>query len=147
MQSLARAADIEGLSLSVDATIGIAKEGNVAMHLPSVMRRFASLQPDDVLPYAPSFGLPSLRTKWREHIQAANPSLAGRAISLPVVTGGVTHGLSLVADLFVNPGDTVAVPDQVWGNYNMVFKVRREARYSLRALTKSAISTSSDWRL
>jgi aspartate/methionine/tyrosine aminotransferase len=98
------------------------------MHLPSVMRRFASLTPDDALPYAPSFGLQALRTKWLDHLQAVNPSLAGRAISLPVVTGGVTHGLSLVADLFVNAGDTVLIPDQVWGNYNMIFKVRREAR-------------------
>lgn len=111
-----------------NATIGIAKESGVAMHLPSVMRQFASLSPDDALPYAPSFGLPGLRAKWQEHIKTANPSLAGKSISLPVVTSGVTHGLSLVADLFTNAGDTVLIPDQVWGNYNMVFKVRRDAR-------------------
>lgn len=125
---LTQSAEAKQKANRYNATIGIAREGNGAMHLPSVMRRFASLTPDDVLPYAPSFGLPTLRTKWREHIQAVNPSLAGQAISLPVVTSGVTHGLSLVADLFVNAGDTVLIPDQVWGNYNMVFKVRREAR-------------------
>lgn len=125
---LTQSAEAKQKASRYNATIGIAREGNVAMHLPSVMRRFASLPPDDVLPYAPSFGLPALRTKWRDHIQAVNPSLAGQAISLPVVTSGVTHGLSLVADLFVDAGDTVLIPDQVWGNYNMVFKVRREAR-------------------
>lgn len=125
---LTQSAEAKQKANRYNATIGIAREGNVAMHLPSVMRRFASLAPDDALPYAPSFGLPALRAKWREHIQAVNPSLAGKAYSLPVVTGGVTHGLSLVADLFVNAGDTVLIPDQVWGNYNMIFKVRREAR-------------------
>jgi aspartate/methionine/tyrosine aminotransferase len=125
---LTQSAEAKQKAHRYNATIGIAREGSVAMHLPSVMRRFATLAPDDVLPYAPSFGLPALRTKWREHLQAVNPSLAAQAISLPVVTGGVTHGLSLVADLFVNLGDTVLIPDQVWGNYNMVFKVRRGAR-------------------
>jgi aspartate/methionine/tyrosine aminotransferase len=125
---LTQSAEAKQKANRYNATIGIASEHNVAMHLPCVMRRFADLSPDEVLPYAPSFGLPALRAKWREHIQAANPSLAGQTISLPVVTGGVTHGLSLVADLFANAGDTVLIPDQVWGNYNMTFKVRREAR-------------------
>ncbi|MBM4143857.1 MAG: aminotransferase class I/II-fold pyridoxal phosphate-dependent enzyme [Lentisphaerae bacterium] len=111
-----------------NATIGIARQDGAAMHLPSVMRRLAALSPDEALPYAPSPGLPALRAKWREHIQALNPSLDKQAISLPVVTGGVTHGLSLAADLFVDAGDAVMIPDKFWGNYNMIFRVRREAR-------------------
>ncbi len=125
---LTQSAEAKQKASRYNATIGIAKENGIAMHLPCVMRRFADLAPDETLPYAPSPGLPALRAKWREHIQAANPSLAGRSISLPVVTSGVTHGLSLVADLFADAGDTILVPDQVWGNYNMIFRVRREAR-------------------
>ena len=125
---LTQSAEAKQKATRYNATIGIAQEGNAAMHLPCVARQFAFLSPDDTLPYAPSFGVPALRTKWREHIQGVNPSLANREISLPVVTAGVTHGLSLVADLFVNAGDTVLIPDQVWGNYNMTFHVRREAR-------------------
>lgn len=111
-----------------NATIGIAREKGRAMHLGCVMRQFAGTDPDEALPYAPSFGLPELREKWREHLLSANPSLAGRPMSLPVVTSGVTHGLSIASDLFVDPGDTVLVPDKVWGNYMMVFRVRRDAR-------------------
>lgn len=125
---LTQSAEAKQKATRYNATIGIARENGKAMHLPSVMKRFAGLTPDDALTYAPSFGLPALRAKWREHLQAVNPSLAGKAFSLPVVTGGVTHGLSLVADLFADAGDTVLIPDQVWGNYNMVFKVRRGAR-------------------
>jgi aspartate/methionine/tyrosine aminotransferase len=121
-----------------NATIGMATEGGAPMHLACVAEQFAPLPPDDVFPYAPSFGLPALRERWRAHIYAANPSLAGSDISLPVVTGGVTHGLSLAADLFVDNGDTVLVSDQLWGNYTMVFKVRRGARMATFPLFSAA---------
>jgi aspartate/methionine/tyrosine aminotransferase len=58
-------------------------------------------------------------------------------MSLPVVTSGITHGLSTVADMFVNAGDLVLLPDQLWGNYLLVFGVKRGARverYPLLAL-------------
>jgi len=125
---LTQSAEAKQKAHRYNATIGIARENGVAMHLPCVMRGFANLSPDEALPYAPSFGLPSLRSKWREHVIVKNPSLAGKTISLPVVTSGVTHGLSLVADLFVDAGDTVLISDHVWGNYNMIFKIRRDAR-------------------
>lgn len=125
---LTQSAEAKQKASRYNATIGIARENDTSMHLPCVMRQFAALTPDDTLPYAPSPGLPALRAKWRDHVQQLNPSLAGQPISLPVVTGGVTHGLSLVADLFADAGDTVLIPDQVWGNYNMAFKVRRGAR-------------------
>ena len=125
---LTQSAEAKERATRYDATIGIATEAGAPMHLPCVTRQFAGLSLEDVLPYAPSFGLPALRETWRNHILEANPSLAGSAISLPLVTGGVTHGLSLAADLFVDEGDTVLVADQLWGNYNMVFKIRRGAR-------------------
>ncbi len=125
---LTQSAEAKERAHRYDATIGMATEAGATMHLPCVARQFAALSPEEVLPYAPSFGLPALREKWREHIVANNPSLAGSELSLPVVTGGVTHGLSLAADLFVEKGDTVLVADQLWGNYNMIFRVRRGAR-------------------
>jgi aspartate/methionine/tyrosine aminotransferase len=51
-----------------------------------------------------------------------------------VVTSGITHGLSTVADMFVDAGDLVLLPDQLWGNYLLVFGVKRGAhvkRYPL----------------
>jgi len=125
---LTQSAEAKQKATRYNATIGIAREKGIAMHLPSVMRQLSGLAPDDALPYAPAFGLPDLRARWREHLFVVNPSLAGKIISLPVVTSGVTHGLSLVADLFVERGDTVLIPDQFWGNYNMIFRIRREAR-------------------
>ena len=39
-----------------------------------------------------------------------NPDLKSKSISRPIVTNALTHGLSLVADLFVDTDDTVLLP-------------------------------------
>ena len=44
-------------------------------------------------------GLPALRACWREKTLHDNPSLAGKGFSLPVVTNGLSHGLSIIADM------------------------------------------------
>jgi aspartate/methionine/tyrosine aminotransferase len=36
--------------------------------------------------------------------------------------------MSVIADMWVDPGDTIILPDKMWGNYNMIFSVRRGAR-------------------
>jgi aspartate/methionine/tyrosine aminotransferase len=92
------------------------------------MRQLTGHSADNVLPYAPSGGRPELRAKWRDELYRKNPSLAGRNVSLPLVTSGITHGLSLVADLFFGRGDVFLVPDKYWGNCNMIFGVRRGAQ-------------------
>lgn len=110
-----------------NATAGIAREKGHTMHLPSVMGMINNIRPRDALTYAPSFGNPELRQLWQDQLLRKNPSLEKKPISLPVVSSGITHGIAVFADLWVNPGDTVILPDPMWGNYNMVFSVRRGA--------------------
>jgi aspartate/methionine/tyrosine aminotransferase len=124
---LTQTAEAKKKATRINATVGIAREGGEAMHLLSVMKSVGGLTPNEVLPYAPSTGVPELRAKWREEILRKNPSLSGKACSLPVVTSGVTNGLSVAGDLFVDPGDAVLLPEKVWGNYKMIFGVRRGA--------------------
>ena len=124
---LTQSAEAKEKAHRFNATIGIAKEGGHAMHLAAVMASFDGLDADQVLPYAPSPGRPDLRAKWKELLVEKNPSLADKDVSLPVVTSGITHGLSIVGDMFLNPGDVLMLPDMFWGNYNMIFKVRRDA--------------------
>ena len=40
------------------------------------------------------------------------------------MTSGVTHALSLVADLFLDRGDVALLPDKFWENYELLFGVR-----------------------
>lgn len=111
-----------------NATIGTARSRGEAMHLPAVMDRLPDLGPSESLDYAPAAGNPALREKWKEEIYRKNPSLEGRKTSLPVVTSGITHGLTLTGELFMDPGDEVVLPDKFWGNYRLLFEVKRGAR-------------------
>ncbi len=111
-----------------NATIGMATEKGRTMHLPSVMSALQGMEPEEALTYASSFGLLPLREAWRDALLHKNPSLKDRSVSLPVVTHAITHGLSVAADLWVDPGDVLVLPDKMWGNYTMIFSVRKGAR-------------------
>jgi aspartate/methionine/tyrosine aminotransferase len=111
-----------------NATIGEARESNHSMGLASITANFSGVSPDDALPYAPSYGRADLRAAWLAEIKSKNPSLGDHPVSLPVVTTGITHGLSTVADMFADEGDVLLLPDQLWGNYRMIFGVRRGAQ-------------------
>jgi aspartate/methionine/tyrosine aminotransferase len=110
-----------------NATIGIATEDLHTMHLPAAMEPITGLRVSDALTYAPAFGIPELRRVWKTALVEKNPSLNGKTISLPVVTNGITHGIELFADLFVDPEDVLVFPDQMWGNYILLLTVRKEA--------------------
>jgi aspartate/methionine/tyrosine aminotransferase len=104
------------------------------MHFESVMDSIEGIQPDKALTYAPSFGVPELRQTWKDEIVEKNPSCKGKPISLPIVTCGITHGISTFADVWVDPDDVIILPDMMWGNYNMVLTVRKHARISQYSL-------------
>lgn len=125
---LTQTAEAKQKAKKFNATIGIAEAGGQAMNLPSITANINGLTPNEYLSYAPSPGLPDLRHQWQKHIYKDNQTLQTESISTPIVTSGVTHGLSIAADMFVNPGDTVVIADKFWGNYNMVFDVRHGAK-------------------
>jgi len=111
-----------------NATIGIATEKGAAMYLPSVLAPISGISSNDAVNYAPAPGKPSLRAKWKEKQLAENPSQRGKAFGLPIVTSALTHGLSIVGDLFVAEGDPILLPDKLWGNYRLTYEVRLGAR-------------------
>ncbi len=122
---LSQSAEAKEKAHTINATIGIAKEGDEIMHFPSVMGLIEGLEASESLTYAPSFGIPGLRKKWQAELRVKNPGLADKEISLPVVTCGITHAISIFADVWTDPGDTVLLPDMMWGNYNMILSVRK----------------------
>jgi aspartate/methionine/tyrosine aminotransferase len=81
---------------------------------------------DDAFRGSPTAGLPEVRRRWREWQRRSAP--AGVPSSLPMVTVGLSHGLSLLAELFGGPGKAVAVPQPFWGNYRQAFGMRTGAR-------------------
>lgn len=125
---LSQSAEAKVKADRINATIGIAKEQNSVLSLSCVTRFITGIEPDNYLPYAPSFGIPELRNKWKNDLYIKNPTLEGKKISLPVVSSGITHGISILSDMWVNDGDVIVLPDMMWGNYNMAFCVRNNAR-------------------
>ncbi|MBG9734617.1 aminotransferase class I/II-fold pyridoxal phosphate-dependent enzyme [Paenibacillus alvei] len=110
-----------------NATIGIATEGGTPMHLSVIQDTLSAYAPADIYPYAPPAGKPELRKAWKEKMLKENPSLRNATISNPIVTNALTHGLSIVADLFADEGDVVVLPEKNWENYELTFGIRRNA--------------------
>jgi len=109
----------EAKGTKINATIGAAIEDDGSpMRLEAIASKI-NMDPSLVFPYAPSFGRPDLRAKWKSMIYDKNPGLAGVDLSLPVVTNALTHGISMAGYMFLDAGDEVIVPDLFWGNYNL----------------------------
>jgi aspartate/methionine/tyrosine aminotransferase len=124
---LTQSAEAKEKAHRFNATIGIATESGGPMYLPSVMAHLSDIDPARALNYAPPAGQQALRERWRDKMLAENPSLRGKRFGLPVVTAAITHGLSLIGDLFVDPGDLLLLPDKLWGNYRLTYSVRHGA--------------------
>ncbi len=125
---LSQSAEAKAKATEYNATIGQAREEGHAMFLPSTMASVSGLTPDEALNYAPVTGLPGLRSAWRDKVLHDNPSLDGIPMSLPIVTNGLTHALSIVGDLFCERGDALLLPDKIWGNYSLTFVLRNGAK-------------------
>ena len=124
---LSQSAEAKQKAKTYNATIGIATENGKPMHLKVIQDKLSAYDPKDIYEYAPPAGKPELRTVWRDKMLKENPSIAGKTISLPIATNALTHGLSIVADLFADAGDAVILPDKNWENYELTFGVRRGA--------------------
>ena len=125
---VAQSAEASQKATRYNATVGMATQHGEAICLPSIQHEFSHLSVNDVFPYAPTAGVMDLRRVWKQEMYTKNPTMAGKETSLPVVTAGLTHGISVTADLFLSEGDTILVPDMFWGNYNLIFGVRRKAK-------------------
>ena len=125
---LSQSAEAKEKADRFNATIGIALEKGEAMHLDCFHDWLEDIPANEIFPYAPAAGKLALRELWHKKQLEENPSMQDKRVSLPIVTSALTHGLTLVGDLFVEPGDTILLPDKLWGNYRLIFEVRKRAR-------------------
>jgi aspartate/methionine/tyrosine aminotransferase len=144
-----QAAQARGKELN--ATIGQITDGRGGIVAPAtVSAALGSLPPgerDRAMLYSPTEGILEVREAWRRRQQSQREAQE-TASTLPVATVGLTHGLSLVADLFGGPGRWVAVPSPFWGNYRQIFTARtgaglvtapayRNGRYNSEAIAEA----------
>ena len=109
----------EAKGTKINATIGAAVEDDGSPMRLEVLASKVNMNPGLIFPYAPSYGRPDIRAKWKSMIYRKNPSLGNTEISLPVVTNALTHGISMAGYMFCNAEDKVIVPDLFWGNYTL----------------------------
>jgi len=130
----------------INATIGTAYEDDgKPMVLPSMASRI-TLDSKEVFPYAGSEGLKTLRDKWKELMKAKNPSLGAKEISLPVVTCGVTNGLSIIGYMFADEMDEVITADLYWENYDLVFTNAYGAKLKFFNLFKDGVFDTESFK-
>lgn len=127
---LSQGAEASEKAFRFNATVGIATEGEAPMHFEHVQELLPFVPPEDIYPYAPPGGGKLLREEWKKKLLRENPSMQEEWFGLPVATNGITHGLSLAADLFVDEGDVVILSDKHWENYHFIFEIRRGATIS-----------------
>jgi aspartate/methionine/tyrosine aminotransferase len=126
---ISQSAEAKQKATRFNATIGIATEHGKAMHLPSVYACFSpEMGVDELFPYAPTAGEMALRKKWLEEMRIKNPPMKEASVSLPIVTSGLTHAISVAASLFIDKDQQVLCPDMYWGNYNLIFTEQRQAK-------------------
>ncbi len=124
---LTQTAEAKKAAHRYNATIGMATVKGKPLYLRSLRKYIKYLKPEETFPYAPTTGLVELRRLWRDRQLNLNPALAAKHFSLPIVTSGLTHALSICADMFCDAGDVLLLPDKMWGNYRMIFATRRGA--------------------
>jgi aspartate/methionine/tyrosine aminotransferase len=140
---LSQSAEAEEKAHRFNATIGMAYEQGEPMILDSIRAALPTLSPYEAVAYAPTAGSPALRARWRVELDRKNPSLRGKVCSLPVVVPGLTAAVSYVADLFLDPGDALVLPDLNWPNYRLI----AEERKSALCLTYPAFAASAEERV
>ncbi|MBN2525446.1 MAG: aminotransferase class I/II-fold pyridoxal phosphate-dependent enzyme [Deltaproteobacteria bacterium] len=111
----------EAKGKDINATIGTALEDDGSPLTLGILEEMISTDKSAFL-YAPSYGDPTLRTRWKEMLAQKNPNLAGKLYSTPVVTGALTHGLSVAGYLFADEDDQIIIPDLYWDNYDLLFE-------------------------
>lgn len=135
---LNQSAEARQKATTFNATIGLATEKGVPMHLDVIQHTLSAYDPADIYPYAPPAGKPELRTIWRKKLLHNNPSLHHINMGQPIVTSALTHGLSIIADLFVTEDDVIVLPDKNWENYELTFGIRRQAMLTYYPLYNNA---------
>ncbi|MFW9818647.1 MAG: aminotransferase class I/II-fold pyridoxal phosphate-dependent enzyme [Candidatus Thorarchaeota archaeon] len=100
--------------------------------LPCYLKEIADysrLPVKEIIPYTSIGGLFETREVWKDWIirkslysnsEAALLSRLKKYITTPLITGGITNGIFQACSLFLNPRDSIIVPNKRWGNYDNI---------------------------
>lgn len=141
-----------------NATLGEYKEQGKDTCVQALHKNLRAFDPSDVCAYAQPGGLPKLRQLWKNKMLRENPMMQQLDLSLPLVCAGLTHGLSLVGEMFLDPGDPVILHDMHWENYELIFHTRsagkivnyptfHDGRFNIAGLQQSIMNEHAEKQL
>jgi aspartate/methionine/tyrosine aminotransferase len=116
---------VEAQDCRLQATVGQFTEGDGEAIVIQALDQLVDPPRRAAFLYSRPGGHPELRAEWLKRIRREG---GDTPISLPLVTMGLTHGLSTVAELFGDEDCTFVYPRPSWGNYKLVFGARRGCR-------------------
>jgi aspartate/methionine/tyrosine aminotransferase len=113
----------------IDATIGQLTDstGN-PMPLPEIAESLVGLDAREAFLYAPVAGPQALRAAWGARERRLGNAGPQHLSATPIVTHGLTHALSVLADLFSDEDTDILIPAPYWENYELLFQLQRDAR-------------------
>lgn len=112
----------------INATIGQITDGaGNPIPLAPLAEKLEGLAPRDAFLYSPVQGRESARKAWHAKLQKEDARMA--EVSLGAVSSGICHALTMGAELFFAPGETLILPDLHWDNYEQVFGIRMEGHF------------------
>ncbi len=123
---VAQSAEASAKAHRFNATAGMAFNNKSPLILEGLSCNIKNIDTGDYITYAPTPGIKELRELWLQQINKKNPGLKNIHTSLPIVVPGLTSGISNTADLFLDPNDNIVIPDLFWGNYKLIFEVRKD---------------------
>ncbi len=113
----------------INATIGQITDGaGNPFPLAPLAEKLAGLNPKDAFLYSPVGGREPVRKAW--HAKHLKEDSRMEPVALPMVTSGICHALSMAAELFFHPGDTLILPDLYWDNYEQIFQICLEGAFT-----------------
>ncbi|MFW9973238.1 MAG: aminotransferase class I/II-fold pyridoxal phosphate-dependent enzyme, partial [Candidatus Odinarchaeota archaeon] len=90
---------------------------------------YSRLSVKEIVPYTSIGGLLETREIWKKWIiqkslysnaEEVLVSRLNKYTTTPIITGGVTNGIFQACTLFLNPNDTIILPNKRWGNYDNI---------------------------
>ena len=154
---VAQSAEAGDKAKRYNATVGLDTEKGDNFCLSDIYSAFVpgSLSKKEIFNYAPGGGDKELRALWKKAMVKKNPTLEGKLLSTPIVTGGLTHTISIIATLFMDRGDEVVCPDLYWDNYQLIFEDLAEGElktfpsfkdggFNVEGMKKALLETKGD---
>ncbi|MDR0555215.1 MAG: aminotransferase class I/II-fold pyridoxal phosphate-dependent enzyme [Treponema sp.] len=124
---ISQAAEAKQKAHRINATIGMAYRGGKPLMMSAIADSLPNLTAEETVIYAPTAGVEQVRQLWQAQLLKKNPSLRKEHLSLPIVTPGITAGISYSADLFLDEDVSIISSRPCWDNYNLIFRERRGA--------------------